>query len=280
MQFFNVNFTGLVFFDPPRDPINLTLAKYNIENYINVYQAVSCAITRQAFLFVCTCTLPQLGMLQERFSDLSSLRKKSVIQVGTLTLARQRVSPDWTTPTMGLLYVWKNFSDCTNKVQEGFLGVTQSFAFPSSTKGMYKGNGKIVDATELPAGFCRKLISRHTEPGDWVIDLCSGSGAFALAAFAYGRNVVAVEKEATRFNWIASRLRGAKESTPAQHQGLEAKIQDEDDVAQAQAFNLKSDDDEKNDESSSDSDATTDNRVDDNIDQSQQMTKHTPSIQT
>ena len=69
--------------------------------------------------------------------------------------------------------------------------------------------GDVIDEDELHWEFCKKLISRHTKPGNVVLDLCSGSEAMALAAFESGRSCIAVEVDGRKSLSIASQVRAA-----------------------------------------------------------------------
>ncbi len=96
-------------------------------------------------------------------------------------------------------------------------------------------DGDVVDETELPAAFYRKLLYRHTTPGDIVVDLFSGSRAFAWEAFTTGRSVIAVEQDAVRFHCICNRLRGAELLTVSNSKELEKRV-NTDDSTQRKAF--------------------------------------------
>jgi len=49
---------------------------------------------------------------------------------------------------------------------------------------------------EKPQSLLRCIIETHTQPGDWVLDLYSDTGACALACQTLGRRFVAVEERA------------------------------------------------------------------------------------
>ncbi len=127
---------------------------------------------------------------------------------------------------------------------DGFFGSSLSFSFTSNPSNLYVGeDGHVVDTTELPAAFYRKLLARHTVPGDWVLDLCSGSGALAWEASNFLRNVIAVESDEKCFHSICTRLRGSQELHQQNDKELMA-ITAGDDEAQDEMFENHDDSDE------------------------------------
>lgn len=52
-----------------------------------------------------------------------------------------------------------------------------------------------VHPTQKPVALFEYLVRTYTNPGDTVVDFCSGSGTTALACIASGRNYVCVEKD-------------------------------------------------------------------------------------
>lgn len=67
-----------------------------------------------------------------------------------------------------------------------------------------RGDGK--HPTEKPLDLMLQIVEWFTEPGAWVLDLCSGSGTTPLAARLLGRNGVGVEMDP---HWAASSYRRA-----------------------------------------------------------------------
>ncbi len=228
---------GLVFFDPPRSAADPTLSKYTIDSYIEAYQAISYMNTKDSWLFVCTCTLLELGPLHTRLAELTNVNKKATVKVGVLTLDRGTKVKEWCTSAIGLVYIWKGcvfndtfilltylfsgYQNCTNIVEDTFFGHTLSHTLANYSEGLYIGkDGNVVDQTELPLAFYHKLLHRHTLPGDWVLDICSGSGALTVIASSCFRNVVAVEASADRFHSICNRIRGIQDISPLSNEDL------------------------------------------------------------
>jgi DNA modification methylase len=68
--------------------------------------------------------------------------------------------------------------------------------------------GKTHEA-EKPERLYEVLYATHSRPGDYVLDLCAGSGAAGAAALKLGRRPVLVEKDPEAFEQICERLRTA-----------------------------------------------------------------------
>lgn len=49
--------------------------------------------------------------------------------------------------------------------------------------------------TQKPVALCEYLIKTYTNPGDTVLDNCSGSGTTAIACINTGRNFICMEKD-------------------------------------------------------------------------------------
>lgn len=59
---------------------------------------------------------------------------------------------------------------------------------------------------EMPLGLAEWLIRSYSNPGETVLDNCSGSGAIAHAAYNTGRNFYAIEKDPGYFAIACKRL--------------------------------------------------------------------------
>lgn len=53
----------------------------------------------------------------------------------------------------------------------------------------------MIHPTEKPVDLMKRLISMSTDPGNLVVDPCSGSGATVVAAQRLGRNAIGIEKD-------------------------------------------------------------------------------------
>ena len=60
---------------------------------------------------------------------------------------------------------------------------------------------------EKPERLAEVMIETHTNPGDWVLDLFSGSGNVSVVARKMGRKFVAVEGYKETFDKIVARLK-------------------------------------------------------------------------
>jgi len=65
--------------------------------------------------------------------------------------------------------------------------------------------GKLHEC-EKPQELLKVIIETHTNPGDWVLDLFSGSGSASLAAKTLGRKFVAIESDKASAEAIYRRL--------------------------------------------------------------------------
>lgn len=57
-----------------------------------------------------------------------------------------------------------------------------------------------------PPDLCRRLISKHSYPGELVLDACGCSGNFSIAAIDTGRHFVYCETNDENFAWGSSRV--------------------------------------------------------------------------
>lgn len=59
---------------------------------------------------------------------------------------------------------------------------------------------------QKPLDIASRLISVHTDPGDWVLDPFCGSGTTGVAALRLGRNAVLIDRNPDAVSVAASRL--------------------------------------------------------------------------
>jgi hypothetical protein len=95
----------------------------------------------------------------------------------------------------------------------GFCSASLSFVFASDHKDKYIADGAVLDPTELLAAFYNMLLQRHTNPGDMVVDLQSGSGALANHALCACHNTITLATNEERMRWICNRLHSAEYSS-------------------------------------------------------------------
>lgn len=71
--------------------------------------------------------------------------------------------------------------------------------------------------TQKPIALMRELVADYTDPGDWIVDPCAGSGTTGVAARMLGRRFVGWEKRA---EWceIANRRIAGDEAKPREEQ--------------------------------------------------------------
>lgn len=175
---------------------------------MKIYRYIEILNRSPSWLFVCTCSLLQIGLLRKGLEEVA--HSSRIVKIGTLTWVSDLESKKWYNPTIGLIFLWKgNYADCTNNLRNGsFQNASLSFLCQHDISQLYRGaDYEIVEETELPSLFCQQLLLRHTVPGDTVLDLCAGSGAFTCQALCSGRNVIAVEDNKARYNAICNRAR-------------------------------------------------------------------------
>lgn len=66
--------------------------------------------------------------------------------------------------------------------------------------------GVVINPAQKPLSLIRCLISRHSNEGNTILDLCSGSGTTALAAASLKRNCVSVETDEEQTRYMQCRL--------------------------------------------------------------------------
>ena len=67
-------------------------------------------------------------------------------------------------------------------------------------------DGKKANVHEKPSSIMRKLVCNHTNRGDWVLVIGSGSGGEVIGALEAGCHVVAVERDQRQFDCLRARL--------------------------------------------------------------------------
>jgi hypothetical protein len=79
--------------------------------------------------------------------------------------------------------------------------------FPGVTiKLKHHGDNKVVNIYQKPRKLLDWMINHFSHVGDWVLDLCSGSGTGLASALALGRPCVAVEKDGRQTLVLRSRV--------------------------------------------------------------------------
>ncbi len=73
--------------------------------------------------------------------------------------------------------------------------------------------GKIHEC-EKPLELYKVIYETHSNPGDYVLDVCGGSGVAAEAALAIGRKPIIVESDESVYKLICNRLEFGRETLP------------------------------------------------------------------
>lgn len=84
------------------------------------------------------------------------------------------------------------------------------------------GSEKTGYPTQKPEGVIRRIVQASSAPGDWVLDLFSGSGTTAVVAGTLGRRFVAVDESPDAVRIAADRLRSRRVDFAAPGAGAEA----------------------------------------------------------
>lgn len=66
---------------------------------------------------------------------------------------------------------------------------------------------KKVHPSQKPIELCKFIISKYTNEGDLVVDICSGSGTIPLAAYLTNRDFLGIEKEEEFFHDSVNRVK-------------------------------------------------------------------------
>ncbi len=180
--------------------------------YIRVFQSTCVHNKAESFLFVSVCPITFLGPLQEKYKRELMSRK---VLVGSLIICNKQHHQSWHHPAIGLVFIWyKKISQCTNNVVDDFFQSSLTFLASFDPTDCYEaGDGEPVDTYELPLSFFNTLVYRHTMPGDTVLDIHSGAGTCATAAFNNSRNCIVIEPDESAAQWISSRLRNCVASS-------------------------------------------------------------------
>ena len=65
--------------------------------------------------------------------------------------------------------------------------------------------------TQKPFKLLRRIVALSSEPGDWVLDPCAGSGTTGAAALSLGRHAYMIDANSETEPIITERLKKAKE---------------------------------------------------------------------
>ncbi|KAL3695628.1 hypothetical protein R1sor_009704 [Riccia sorocarpa] len=77
---------------------------------------------------------------------------------------------------------------------------------PAATYKVELPDGDVANVYQKSQKVITQLIEDYSKPGDWVLDLCSGSGTTLVCALLAGRNCIAVEKDERQFMFLPSRV--------------------------------------------------------------------------
>lgn len=67
-------------------------------------------------------------------------------------------------------------------------------------------DGKMVNVYQKPRGVLDWMVSHFSLVGDWVLDLCSGSGTGLASALSLGRHCIVVEKDTRQASVLMGRV--------------------------------------------------------------------------
>ena len=67
---------------------------------------------------------------------------------------------------------------------------------------------EVINEYQKPRKLLNWMVRHFSRKGDWVLDLCSGSGTGMLSALSFGRNVVGVEMDKRQAETIPSLILG------------------------------------------------------------------------
>ena len=70
----------------------------------------------------------------------------------------------------------------------------------------HSGDSKAVNVYQKPRDLLNWMVSHFSVPGDWVMDLCSGSGTGLVSSLSLGRHCVAVEVDARQSDVLKGRV--------------------------------------------------------------------------
>lgn len=84
--------------------------------------------------------------------------------------------------------------------------------YPESVINFDSANNTI-HPTQKPVPLFRYLVKTYSNPGDTVLDNCSGSGTTAIACYDEGRNFICIEKDVSNHSKSVKRLQNHKSQT-------------------------------------------------------------------
>jgi hypothetical protein len=79
---------------------------------------------------------------------------------------------------------------------------------PCVTKKSVTQLGEIVNPYQKPVALCEYFVKHFSYKGEWVVDLCAGTGSTTCAALLCGRHCVAIELSSSQAQYIKERVRG------------------------------------------------------------------------
>ena len=96
--------------------------------------------------------------------------------------------------------------------QDEDRGTVLSFNIPTGNEIVRKGDhsSNWLNPCQKPRQLLTYFIQHFSHQGDWVLDLCSGTGTTTVAALMEGRNCVAVENDSTMRKAISQRVHQLK----------------------------------------------------------------------
>src|SRR4051812_18563493 len=82
------------------------------------------------------------------------------------------------------------------------------YKIPKGDEVIVKGDhsNRCMNPAQKPRKLLSFLVTHFSHPGDWVLDLCSGTGTTMAAALLNGRHCVAVENDETMRKAIIQRI--------------------------------------------------------------------------
>ena len=80
-------------------------------------------------------------------------------------------------------------------------------SFPAVTaKLKHSGDNKAVNVYQKPRDLLNWMVGHFSLPGNWVMDLCAGSGTGLVSALSLGRHCVAVEEDKRQSDVLKGRV--------------------------------------------------------------------------
>ena len=198
--------TALVLLDPPRPPIkgdNPDVEAWSPQEYRELVQVVVEENGLDTFLILCLCPLNKVGNLIAELRPVGA--RTNFVYSGVLHVAHGGVLAHQS-ECLGVVAFWRSrqpnlhvYSDLDTQPKGLFFNCV------APTHDLITApDGLVIDPTQLPEEFCAALVNRFSKPGETILDLCSGSGVFAVAGLMRGRNVVAFEPVEKKYCSILS----------------------------------------------------------------------------